>query len=271
MLTPSMALSYARIALCFALASPFGYASLKYMDYVAMNLGKSCKLIPLVLMSIIIRRQKIDRVKLMGLILLTIGVSGFMLFDNKTKVKGPSSVEGFGMIPAGAIGVGLLMLNLLLDGAMNTWQDEIFSTYKVSSFHMMFHLNWMALAFMSIYYSFLVPSDWIRAISFLRSSPLLLFDIFLFALCGALGQSFVFATIEKFGAISLVTVTVTRKFFTILLSVVTFGHQLALLQWVSVGLVFSALSLETLAKHKKRIVPHDHSNAANEWTELKGE
>lgn len=268
---------YCRIALCFCCASPFGYSSLKYIGYVAMNLGKSCKLLPLIFMSVIIRRQRIDTIKLISLILITVGVSCFMLFDNKksSKIAENASNQGIPLlipdihfIPtwmkswidyflSGSLyGTLLLLTNLMLDGAMNTWQDEMFSMYKLSSYHMMFHMNWISVFMMSFYFISNITDEWSNSMQFILRYPNFLADLVLFAFCGAAGQAIVFFTIEKFGAVSLVTVTVTRKLFTILLSVVYFGHQLNYRQWISVSTVFAALGLESaLSKHKKRIIP----------------
>jgi UDP-galactose transporter B1 len=86
------------------------------------------------------------------------------------------------------------------------------------------------------------------AISFCRSNPPVILDVFLFAIAGSLGQCFIFMTLESFGSLVLVTVTVTRKLFSILLSVVWFGHHLSLGQWCSVGLVFVAIVWESSGK-----------------------
>ena len=248
-------LQYVRLALCFCFASPFGYASLKYIDYVAMNLGKSCKLLPLVIISIFFRGKKIDSAKLLSLILITTGVTGFMLFDGKKAKHQSDSINNQSEWTANLYGLFLLLINLTLDGAMNTFQDEMFSQYRISSFHMMFHMNWLSVLFMMFYLLSPLTGELWRTLDSLILFPRLFADVSLFGLCGALGQAFVFYTIEKFGALSLVTVTVTRKLFTILLSVVYFGHALNFMQWVSVGVVFAALLLETFSKHKKRIVP----------------
>ena len=54
----------------------------------------------------------------------------------------------------------------------------------------------------------------------------------------------------------LTTVTTCRKFFTILASVVFFGHQLKALQWFGVGLVFTGLSLEVVESYQKKAKSH---------------
>lgn len=67
-------------------------------------------------------------------------------------------------------------------------------------------------------------------------------------LSASLGQVFVFLTIHRFNPLTCTTITTTRKFFTILLSVYKFGHVLSVVQWFSVALVFVGLYVEIVAK-----------------------
>src|SRR5690606_35785373 len=91
------------------------------------------------------------------------------------------------------------------------------------------------------------------ALTFCTEHPAVLKDIMLFSLCGAVGQCFIFYTLEQYGSLSLVTVTVTRKLFTILLSVVYYDHELTLGQWGAVALVFSGIGLEAYVKRNEKI------------------
>lgn len=61
------------------------------------------------------------------------------------------------------------------------------------------------------------------------------------ALCGALGQLFIFLMVAKFGPLACSVVTTTRKFFTVLCSVLLFGNVLIPRQWFGALLVFAAL------------------------------
>lgn len=57
-------------------------------------------------------------------------------------------------------------------------------------------------------------------------------DILLFALANAVGQCFIFYIMRAFSPVVLVTLTVTRKFFSILFSIVRFGHAVSkLIKW----------------------------------------
>lgn len=59
-------------------------------------------------------------------------------------------------------------------------------------------------------------------------------------------------TLSTFGSLLLVTVTVTRKMLTMILSVFWFGHSLTGMQWLGVGLVFGGIGMEAeLSKREK--------------------
>ena len=80
----------------------------------------------------------------------------------------------------------------------------------------------------------------------------MLTDVVAFAFCGAIGQLFIFATLEKFSSLLLVTVTVTRKMLTMILSVVWYGKSLTQGQWMGVALVFSGIGAEGLIARSEK-------------------
>jgi len=60
-------------------------------------------------------------------------------------------------------------------------------------------------------------------------------------------------TLSIFGSLLLVTVTVTRKMLTMIISVLWFGHNLSAMQWLGVSLVFSGIGIEAeLTKREKQ-------------------
>lgn len=117
------------------------------------------------------------------------------------------------------------------------------------------------------------------ALGFMARHPGVWKDVLGFAACGAVGQVFICKsfflpslfshlymtqesrsladrfhfyavyTIANFGSVILVTVTVTRKMLTMMLSVVAYGHSLTEMQWLGVGLVFGGIGVEARIKH----------------------
>lgn len=254
--TVSLMGSFFGVAFLNSIASPFGYASLQYIDYPTMILGKSCKLVPVMVMSYILYRKKFSPSKYLAVALITLGVSLFMFMDPHKKSKegghGTSKTDNSEerTLLTGLYGLFLLTMNLAIDGITNSTQDRIFHAYKINGQQMMLFMNVCSAILMSTYLLLSNPftGELSSALEFCSAHPRIWIDIGLFSVCGALGQVFIFYTLQNFGSLVLVTVTVTRKMLSIILSVVWFGHVLSLGQWVAVGIVFFGIGLEDLMK-----------------------
>ncbi|TPX33885.1 hypothetical protein SmJEL517_g03334 [Synchytrium microbalum] len=232
---------YIQVCVMQAIAPQFGYAALKHIDYPTVILGKSCKLVPVMVAGIVLHRKSFAWYKYVVVALITAGVSGFMLLhDQENTSKGSQSSSAYGLL--------LLTCNLLIDGATNSTQESMFKRYHIKGPQMMFFMN-IGLASIMATYLLINPytSEISNAVIMMKQDPSLMTDILLFGLCGASGQLFIFHTLQRFGAVSLVTVTVTRKMLTILWSVFRFGHYLNAGQWVSVGLVFIGILVDGYA------------------------
>ncbi|KAI8391694.1 UAA transporter [Radiomyces spectabilis] len=240
-------MKYAQVAFFNCIGSPFGYAALKHIDYPTMILGKSCKLVPVMLMNMLVYRRRFPLHKHVCVGLITAGVSMFMLYHHTEGSSKAAQSNSFW-------GLFLLCTNLAIDGLTNATQDQIFHAYSqyTSGQHMMFFMNAIGSVYSATYLLIHPHSSELRqAIEFCTTHPLVIRDVLLFAVCGAIGQCFIFYTLQHFGSLRLVTVTVTRKLFTMLLSVFWFNHILSLGQWLGVTMVFSAIGIEAYIKKRK--------------------
>ncbi|CAN0555014.1 unnamed protein product, partial [Laminaria digitata] len=61
--------------------------------------------------------------------------------------------------------------------------------------------------------------------------PFLQSAVFGFSLAASCGQNFIYFTISNFNPLVCTTITTTRKFFTIVFSVILFGHKISTEQW----------------------------------------
>ncbi|KAM0463762.1 hypothetical protein ACHAO4_000485 [Trichoderma viride] len=255
------------VAITNSLASPFGYASLAHIDYITFLLAKSCKLLPVMFLHITIFRKRYPIYKYTVVAAVTAGMAVFTLHSDSKAKKSKLSEEA--NLPWGLL---LLSINLLFDGLTNSTQDYIFQTFRpFSGPQMMCANNIMSTAVTSLY---LVASpalvslgigEWLgmdvagsagemnAAIDFMTKYPAVWKDVLGFAACGALGQVFIFYTLSTFSSVLLVTVTVTRKMFTIIFSVVAFGHRLTQMQLLGVGLVFGGVGVEAAIARKEKI------------------
>ena len=96
----------------------------------------------------------------------------------------------------------------------------------------------------------LSPPAFLESLRFLNSHPSAIGPLLAYSVLGGIGQLFIFETIQHFGSLTLVMVTVTRKLFTMLLSVVVFRHHLTAGQWMGMGVVFSGIGLEAVIKRR---------------------
>lgn len=252
---------YFQCAVIITTAAPFGFAALAYISYPAMVLAKSCKLVPVMLMNVILYRRKFAPHKYLVVALVTLGITSFMFFGNEKKgnKNSKSAVNGWMQL----IGMGYLLANLLLDGVVNSTQDQIFQTFKPTGQQMMLHINLFSTLISTILSVLPLPHipvihptnagelELVHAIEFLKTHPDALKALVQFAITGALGQLFIYETLQHFGSLTLVTVTLTRKLFTMLLSVVVYNHKLTAGQWAGAGIVFAGISVEAWAKRKE--------------------
>ncbi|KAF2665006.1 UAA transporter [Microthyrium microscopicum] len=246
------------VSITSSLASPFGYAALNYIDYITFLLAKSCKLLPVMFLHLTIFRKRYPLYKYLVVALVTLGVAIFTIHHPSAASKAAKHKSKAGT--NASWGLFLLGINLLFDGLFNTTQDYIFTTFKpYSGPQMMCAQNILATALTSSYLllvPFLAPTaigqylslpigDELReALAFIGRHPQVGYDVLAFSACGAFGQVFVFHTLATFSSLVLVTVNVTRKMLTMVLSVVYFGHKITPMQWLGVGLVFGGIGGE---------------------------
>lgn len=77
-------------------------------------------------------------------------------------------------------------------------------------------------------------------------------ELIIFGFVSAAGQIFIFRMVTNQGALLLAITTSTRKFFTILASVIYFNHKISEIQWLSVAAVFIGLTLDIAYKSSKK-------------------
>ncbi|KAG8908435.1 UDP-galactose transporter [Tulasnella sp. 403] len=260
----SLMFRYLQCSLFITTAAPFGFASLSHISYPTMVLGKSCKLVPVMIMNVLLYRRKFAAHKYLVVAMVTAGITMFMSFGEQKHGKNKGVAE------SSLWGLFLLVVNLAIDGATNSTQDEVFSKYKVTGQQMMFWINSFCTIVTGLLLVLPLPyiptihpgTNWEREITqawqYIQTHPGVVSPLVQFALTGSLGQLFIFETLQHFGSLTLVTITLTRKLFTMLLSVMVYRHRLTLGQWAGAAVVFAGISVEAYVKrkdvHAKRVM-----------------
>ena len=239
--------------------------SLRFVSYPTCVLAKSSKLIPTLLAGWLvdkIRRLRgehhsqlasINRLEWLGAALISLGIVSFQYVQLHRQAN-HNNLDRDGHEEEGdsPYGLALLGVSLVCDGVMAGCQSLLKqknsrSFRPPSAMETMLWINVYAtliLASLS-HYSGQLRRGFDLLLSNNSTKSWLLLQLNFSA---SLGQVFVFLTIHNFSPLTTTTITTTRKFFTILLSVYKFGHVLTYTQWCSVCLVFGGLYLGIIAK-----------------------
>merc|ERR1719506_2656206 len=109
--------------------------ALKFVSYPTQAVGKSCKMVPVMLMGVILGTKKYGFMDYFNVALITAGIVMFNLA--KSKAGGENS----------SVGLALLFTSLVLDGTTGSVQEGIQGKHKTTSTQMMFLCNFWAIVF----------------------------------------------------------------------------------------------------------------------------
>lgn len=221
---------YASSSFTYLLAMISSNMALRWVAYPMQVVAKSAKPIPVMLLGVVFGRKSYTLQKYMFVLLIVIGVVLFMFKEDKTS-NSPLEKEGLGQL--------LLIMSLIMDGLIGAIQERMRQHSSPSAQHMMVAMNGWSTLF--VIPALLITGEAIEFVAFATKYPQMLGHLATLAVAGALGQLFIFMMVSSFGALSCSVVTTTRKFFTVLCSVLLFGNNLSSRQWLGTVLVFSGL------------------------------
>lgn len=174
--------------------------------------------------------------KYLFVLLIVVGVALFMYKDNVASAKQSEGQMGFGEI--------LLFLSLTMDGLTGAVQERMRAEHQSKSGHMMLSMNFWSAIMSGVV--ILCSGELAGFLSFMQRYPNCFWHIVSFSLAGAFGQFFIFLTVSEFGPLPCSVMTTTRKFFTVLGSVLLFGNNLLPRQWLATLIVFTGLFLDAM-------------------------
>ncbi len=243
---------YFKIAVTYIGAMLASNVALNYVSYPTQVLAKSCKLIPVMIMRIVVLGKSYSRREYAAVALITVGISVFMLCK-------PPSATAFAKAESGNSMVGLLLLivSLVLDGYTSPSQEKLLTTHRPSIDQMMLGLNACAVGLLVL--GIACEGEFYPGLEFVTRFPEVITEVLWFCLAFTLGQYLLLQALFRFNSLVLVTITTTRKFFSILFSVFLFGHAVGFLQWIGVSMVFSGLVVDMFNKDDAKAAPPDET------------
>ncbi|KAL0230807.1 hypothetical protein PCE1_004362 [Barthelona sp. PCE] len=224
---------FAKIGIFYGLSMSCSNAAILFVDYPTQVLAKCCKLLAVLLVSVLIRKIKYPLYKYICSVCISGGLALFLL--------GRSSNVA---LEASSFGIVLVFISLFSDGIYAAFQDNVVAEHKPHSREMMLRVNfWGGIATMI---AALFSGQLFGGVYFLLRHPTHIPKLLVFCCTSVVGQNFIYLIITNFNSVVLTIVTTTRKFFTILLSILLNGHTIKPIQWIGMTLVFGGVLYDSI-------------------------
>jgi len=212
------------------------------VSFPVVTLAKSGKMVPVMIGSLLLGGSKYTLREYLSVAAIIVGTCVVSMGNKKS---GPAS---------SIIGISFIVLSLVCDGITGGLQNRVKKVtkeqnIKIKPYDMMFWTN----LYMSITAAIvsLALGELQSGAKFCLENPVVLQNILRFALCSAIGQSFIFYTIANFDSLTCTTITTTRKVFSVLLSIFLNGHAMSSVGWGGLALASAGILSELADKGGK--------------------
>lgn len=194
-------------------------------------LGKSFKMMPVMIMGIIISGKKYG-LKDWGVAAgVTGGVTMFLLTGDVKSKHADAETSYYGLI--------LLLGFLGFDGFTSTFQEKLFKEHKTSKYNQMLYVNSCSscVSGMSLVASGAAP----KAIGFCFKHPSFAMHATALSAAAVGGQFFIYSQVKEFGALIFAATMNLRQVISILVSYILYTKPISMLQFVALCMVFGTL------------------------------
>jgi len=205
------------------------------VSFPVVTLAKSGKMVPVMIGSLLLGGASYTLREYASVAAI---IAGTTIVSMGKKSTGPAS---------STLGLAFVVLSLVCDGVTGGVQKRLKAKSKergveAKPYDLMFWTNlFMALvsAVVALFFG-----EFNSGINFCLNNPIIFGKILKFAVCSAIGQSFIFYTIANFDPLVCTTVTTTRKVFSVLLSIFMYGHQLNGQGWFGLSVASAGILAE---------------------------
>lgn len=219
--------------------------ALRYVSYPTQVLGKSCKMVPVVVGGLVLGGRTFTASQYMSTAFITIGVVVFNLGADARRASGVDS----------AYGLTLIGVSLVMDAITGGLQDRVKRSTKAlnqgranarpSVYESMLYTN-LSGAVVAVGFA-LVTRQMETGLRACLEHAELARAVLVYSFASAIGQNFIYYTITNFDVLVLTTVTTTRKIFSTVYSVFRDpSNELNRTQWFGCSLVFTFLALDAV-------------------------
>lgn len=211
------------------------YEALKFVSFPTQVLAKASKIIPVMIMGKIVSRNKYETYEYVVAVLISFGMMLFLFGSQEDSGQEDTRTTTLS-------GLVLLLGYMTSDSFTSNWQNELFTTYKMSSMQMMAGVNLFSC--MLTLASLLQQGTLYASLIFMSQFPKFTFDCIILSICSAVGQLFIYYTISQFGAVVFIIMMTLRQAMAVILSCIIYDHEISAGGVFGVIIVFGAMFLK---------------------------
>lgn len=224
-------LPYFKAAFPHFLAAYLTNIAKHYTDYATLNVVKSAKPIAVMLCSMLIFRTKVPRRRVFVVFALCFGLIIFGYTGSSNNANNAT------------IGYTVIGGALLCEGIYGPIVDQLNHATNLP------YMTMFYMQFFNIFFTFISSSSAvIESFGYLKDNTRYIPQIAAFVGTNLIAQIGLFTLVSISNGLVLSIATTSRKFFTILISSIIFGHYFTKLQWVGIVIVFTALAIDIFSK-----------------------
>jgi len=227
---------YLIISFASVYSSTCQYEALKYVSFAVQMLGKSFKMLPVMVWGMAISGKSYSAQDWCVAMAVTLGVTEFLM-------TGPTASPGDdGNSTKGFV---ILLAFLALDGLTSTMQEKLFKEHQTSKYNQMMYVN--GLSSLVSAFTLITTRTFVPAWNFYFSHGQFALDTAVLSTSAVGGQFFIYSTVKEFGALVFAATMNVRQIVSIFTSYITYGNHISGLQVLGLAAVFGALLYKSYA------------------------
>ncbi|CAK9008293.1 unnamed protein product [Durusdinium trenchii] len=227
---------YLIVSLSNVYASTCQYEALKYVSFAVQMLGKSFKMMPVMIWGMIISGKSYGLRDWGVALAVTLGCTEFLMTGpTNSKVDSGNSMWGFVLLGG----------FLALDGLTSTFQEKLFKEHQTTKYNQMVYINSLSATVSTV--TLLATGDLVPAIGFGLAHPKFLLDSALLSGSAVASQWCIYSQVKEFGALVFAATMNVRQVVSILVSYVKYHNPVTGLQILGLVIIFAALSWKSLS------------------------
>jgi adenosine 3'-phospho 5'-phosphosulfate transporter B2 len=223
---------YCLISLSTVAASICQYEALKYVSFTVAILGKSFKMLPVMLWGRLFGTRYRMADWLVSL-LVTIGVLWFMLSGSARPQHNHGSTW---------YGIMLLVGFTMLDAFTSSFQERIFKEDRTTKYNQMLYINLSSSVFSVVI--LLISGNIKKSFTFGNTHPEIYVDVSTLSAAAVVAQWFIYTQVMENGALAFAATMNVRQVISVVCSYLAYHHAITVMQIIGLGIVATSLALQ---------------------------